>query len=168
MRKYLFIMAQVGHPWGGSEPLWSSAAAHLVRGGNEVRISVKDWGRPVPEIERLRAAGCQIFYRQYDLPPFFTRQVRRLFPRPEFHRGHVRKVADGVDLIIISQGANFDGLEWMEASRIEGHKYAPVAQSAVVYWWPDDNVAERLRVAYDNASASYFVCQANLNLSRLQ
>ena len=60
MKKYLFIMANDGHPWGGSEPLWSSAAEHLVREGNEVRVSVKDWGKPVRQIEHLRSAGCMI------------------------------------------------------------------------------------------------------------
>jgi hypothetical protein len=36
-RKYLFIMAQEGYPWGGSELLWAPAAEHLTRGA-EVRF----------------------------------------------------------------------------------------------------------------------------------
>ena len=124
MKKYLFIMAQERHPWGGSEPLWSSAAEHLVRSGNEVHISVKDWGRPVQEIERLRAAGCQIFTRYFRLPSFFLRQFYRVFPPTEYGVAHLRRAAAGVDLVVISQGANFDGLGWMEKARDEGHKYA--------------------------------------------
>jgi glycosyltransferase involved in cell wall biosynthesis len=168
VRKYLFIMAQVGHPWGGSEPLWSSAAEHLVRSGNEVRISVKDWGRPIPEIERLRAAGCQIFTRSYRLPSFFLRQFYRVFPPTDHGVAHLRRAAAGVDLTVISQGANFDGLEWMEKARDEGHKYAAIAQSAVIYWWPDDDSAERLKKAYEGATAAYFVSEANVDLSRRQ
>src|ERR1700682_5835345 len=107
MKKYLFIMAQVGHPWGGSEPLWSSAAAKLVRGGNEVRVSVKDWGRPIPQIEHLREAGCQIFYRNdHRIPRFLTRQIRRVFGSSDYRLTHLRKAAPGVDLVVISQGAN--------------------------------------------------------------
>ena len=168
MKKYLFIMAQVGHPWGGSEPLWSSAAEHLVRSGNEVRISVKDWGRPVPEIEHLRAAGCQIFSRSYRLPPFLVRQFYRVFPPIDYETAHLRRAANGVDLVVISQGANFDGLSWMEKTRDEGHKYAAIAQSAVVYWWPDDDTSERLKGAYEGAAGAYFVSQANVELSRRQ
>jgi glycosyltransferase involved in cell wall biosynthesis len=170
MRKYWFIMAQVGYPWGGSEPLWSAAAEKLVRAGNEVRVSVKDWGKPVPQIEQLRAAGCQIYYQPnpYLIPPFVTRQIRRIFGNAESMLNHVRKVGEGVDLVVISQGANFDGLEWMEKARAIGLKYAVIAQSAVVYWWPEDRNAERLAESYEKASAAYFVSQANLDLSRYQ
>ena len=168
MKKYLFIMAQVGHPWGGSEALWSSAAEHLVRNGNEVRISAKDWGRPVPQIEKLRAAGCQVFHRDYKLPSFITRQFRKVFRPPAWHLSEVRRAGTGVDLAVISQGASIDGLDWMEAANSAGIRYAPIAQSAIVYWWPDDDAAERLKKAYEHASASYFVSQSNLELSRWQ
>jgi glycosyltransferase involved in cell wall biosynthesis len=168
MKKYLFIMAQEGHPWGGSELLWSSAAERLVRSGEEVRISVKDWGKPVPEIERLRAAGCQILVRSYRLPTFFARQFYRVFPPTEYGLAHVRKAASGVDLVIISQGANSDGLGWMEYAKAEGYKYVSISQSAVIYWWPSDDDAERLRKAFEHASAAYFVSQANVDLSRHQ
>ena len=168
MRKYLFIMAQAGHPWGGSEPLWASAAEHLVRRGNEVRVSVKDWGKPLPQIEQLRSAGCQIFYHTHRIPPFVTRQIQKVIRPPDFWIEHVRKAGEGVDLVVISQGANFDGLVWMERTRHVGLKYVAIAHSAVVYWWPEDEVAERLAESYEEASASYFVSQAILDLSRRQ
>jgi len=166
-------MAQEGHPWGGSEPLWASAAEHLARSGNEVRVSAKDWGKPVPQIERLRLAGCQIFYRydQYRLPSFVTRQIRRVFPPPEYRNAHVRSAGAGVDLVIVSLGDNWglrDGLAWLEAARLSGYRYVVIAQSAVVYWWPEDNDAEKVAACYESACASYFVSQANLELSRRQ
>jgi glycosyltransferase involved in cell wall biosynthesis len=168
MRKYLFIMAQAGYPWGGSEPLWASAAEHLARQGNEVRVSAKDWGKPVPQIERLRSAGCQIFYHTYRQPSFFPRQIQKIFRPPDFWLEHVRRAGSGVDLAVISQGANFDGLVWMERVRAAGLKYVAIVQSAVVYWWPEDSEAERLAESYEKASATYFVSQANLELSRRQ
>ena len=166
IRKYLFIMANEGHRWGGSEPLWSSAAEWLVRRGNEVRVSAKDWGEPVSQVERLRAAGCKIFYRRP--PSFISRQVRKIVPLAEYGLAHVRAIGKGVDLVVISQGYNADGLDWMEAARAAGLKYAVIAQSAVVYWWPADEVAERLAESYEKAGAAYFVSQANLDLSRRQ
>ena len=166
MAKYLFIMANEGHRWGGSEPLWSSAAEKLARRGNEVRVSVKDWGKPVPQIENLRSAGCQIFYRRP--ASFVSRQVRKILPFPDQSVIHLRSAGSGVDLVVISQGSNTDGLGWMELARAAGYKYVVIAHSAVVYWWPDDEVAARLAETYENAASAYFVSQANLELSRRQ
>jgi glycosyltransferase involved in cell wall biosynthesis len=170
VKKYLFVMAQEGFPWGGSEPLWSSAAEHLVRRGNEVRVSVKDWGKPVPQIEHLRSAGCKIFKRQdqYKIPPFFVRQYRRIFPPPPFVESHMVAAGSDVDLVVVCSPDNKTGLEWMESARAAGRRYAVIAQSAVVYWWPDDDTSERLAEAYENASGSYFVSQAILEISRHQ
>jgi glycosyltransferase involved in cell wall biosynthesis len=164
--KYLFVTACEGHSWGGSEALWSSAAEKLARSGNEVRISVKDWGKVVPQIEHLRLAGCQVFYRRP--PSFIARQARKLIPLPEYPHAHIVSVGKDVDLIVISQGANADGLGWVEAARASGFKYAIIAQAAAEQWWPVDEVAERLSVCYEAASAAYFVSQANLDLSRRQ
>jgi glycosyltransferase involved in cell wall biosynthesis len=170
MKKYLFIMAQEGYPWGGSEPLWSSAAENLARHGNEVRVSVKDWGAPVPQIEHLRSVDCVIIPRteQYRIPSFISRQIRKIFPQPPYRESHIRSVGNDVDLIVISQGDNSDGLEWLEAARASGRRYVAIAQSAVVYWWPTDDRAERLAKAYESASATYFVSQAILDISRRQ
>ena len=166
--KYLFIMAQAGYPWGGSELLWAYAAEHLARQGNDVRISAKNWGKAVPQLERLRSVGCKVFYHTYRQPNFIKRQMLKLISPADFWMDHVRKVGEGVDLAVISQGANFDGLVWMERVRAAGLNYAAIAHSAVVYWWPEDEVAERLAESYEKAKAAYFVSHASLELSRQQ
>src|SRR5580704_17438578 len=116
MRKYLFIMAQEGHPWGGSEPLWSSAAEHLVHRGNEISIVVKDWDNPVPQIEQLRLAGCKMFYRDYRLPSFFIRQYRKIFRPLPFVESRLAAEGDDLDLVVVSSPDNKTGLEWMEGA----------------------------------------------------
>jgi glycosyltransferase involved in cell wall biosynthesis len=166
MRKYLFIAANESTDWGGSELLWSSAAEKLARRGDEVRVSVRDFGKPIRILERVRSAGCQIFYRRP--PSFISRQIRKIFPLPEYSLAHVHSVGNGVDLVVISQGSNSDGLHWMEAARAAGYKYAVIAQSASVCSWPVDDVAERLAESYEHASAGYFVSQGILDLSRRQ
>jgi glycosyltransferase involved in cell wall biosynthesis len=169
MKKYLFIMKQEMLPWGGSEPLWASAAEYLARQGHDVCVSAKDWGRPVPQIERLRSVGCRIVLRpdRYEVPPFIRRQIRKIFA-PRFCETHVRRFGGDSDLVVVSQGDNADGLDWLEAARAAGRKYAVISQAAVVYWWPEDATAERLRGAYENATAAYFVSQDNLEITRRQ
>jgi glycosyltransferase involved in cell wall biosynthesis len=167
MRKYFFIMANEGHRWGGSEHLWSAAAERLARRGNEVRVSAKDWGDRVPEVEALRGAGCRIFYRKSPAP-FLTRASRKVLRMAEYRFDHVADAGRGVDLVVISQGTNDDGLLLIEAARSRGLKYAILSHSAVVYWWPSDELADRLAKVYDAASAAYFVSQANVELSRRQ
>jgi glycosyltransferase involved in cell wall biosynthesis len=166
MQKYLFVAANECSDWGGSELLWSSVAEKLARQGMEVRVSVKDFGKPIREVEQLRSAGCQIFYRR--TPSFLYRLGRKFSPLPEYTRKHVRSAGDGVDLVVVSQGGNTDGLPWMEAARAAGYKYAVIAQCAAEAWWPDDDIAERLAASYESASRAYFVSQANLDLSRRQ
>lgn len=166
MRKYVFIAANEGHSWGGSEPLWSSAAKKLARSGEEVCVSVKDWGKPVAQIEDLRSAGCKIVYRRP--PSFLSRQVRKVLPLSGLATEHLRSVALGANLVVISQGANIEGLQWMEAARVVGLKYAIIAQGAAEQWWPADDLSQRLADCYEQANCAYFVSQANVNLSRMQ
>jgi glycosyltransferase involved in cell wall biosynthesis len=167
MRKYLFIAANEWDNWGGSELLWSLTAEKLVRGGNEVRVSVRDFGRPMREVERLRSAGCRIFYRRA-FPPFLYRLGSRLFWIPEYNHTHVRSAANGVDLVVISQGGNIDGLPWMERVQAIGRKYVVIVEGGSDLWWPDDRLAERLALSYENAARAYCVSHATLDLCRRQ
>ena len=162
--KILFIAANEGVPWGGSELLWSGAAEKLARRGMEVCVSVKDWGGPLREIERLKSAGCQIHYRRS--PSLLRRLGRRFLALSGAARGHLRLVGRCLDLIVISQGGNIDGLSWMEEARAAGRKYAVIAQCAGESWAPVDDLAERLAESYEHARRSYFVSQDNLDLSR--
>jgi glycosyltransferase involved in cell wall biosynthesis len=165
MRKYLFIAANEWSNWGGSELLWSSAAERLARGGHEVRVSVPDFARAARQVKQLSSAGCRMFFRR-QFPPFLYRLGRRVFPLPEFNLIQLRSAADGVDLVVISQGSIQDGLWWTEAARAKGLRYALIIQGASDLWWPDDDHAERLAASYENAASTYFVSQANLDLCR--
>src|SRR4029077_1599555 len=166
MRKYLFIAANPWIGWAGSEFLWSGAAEKLARRGHEVRVSVKDWSQPIAGIERLRPAGCKLHYRRS--PSLLSRLGRKMFPLPEYEKSHVRAIGKDVDLTVISQGLNSDGLVWMEAAKSAGYRYAVIAQGAAEQWWPDDDAADRQAASYEGAIRAYFVSQANVNLSRRQ
>lgn len=165
--KILFIATNEGRGWGGSELLWSLAAEKLARRGNDVRASVPGFAKELPLVKRLQSAGCRIFFRDPQ-PPFVSRLLAKVFPLPDYSLQHIRKLGDGVQLVVISQGSNRDGLTWMESVRAAGYKYVVVAHGVVAYWWPDDDLAERLAQAYQNAARAYFVSQATLDLTERQ
>ena len=166
MRKIVFIAANEYVPWGGSESLWSLAAERFARRGAQVYVSVKDWGKPVEQVEYLRSVGCKIVHRRS--ASLVDRLSRKLFPRRESAWEHVRTLGAGADLIVVSQGSNIDGVEWMKASKSNGYKYAVIAHAAAEHWWPSDDFAECLAEHYESACAAYFVSEANLALSRRQ
>jgi len=166
MRKIVFIAGNDGVPWGGSETLWGAAAERFARRGVQVSVSVKDWGAPVKQIEHLRSAGCKIFSRP--APSLARRVARRLPPWCGYFRRHVKKIGAGADLIVVSQGGTTDGFHWMEAARVNGYRYAIIAQAAAEQWWPDDDVAGRVAACYGSANAAYFVSEGNLALTRRQ
>jgi len=165
MRKIVFIAANECHPWGGSEYLWGAAAEKLARSGVLVSVSVKNWNKPVKQVEHLRSMGCRIVLRPR--PSLVRRGARNLFPGREYAR-HVRKLGDGADLIVISQGLNLDGLNWMEAARANSYRYATIAQGTAEVWWPDDDLIDRLAIGYEGACAAYFVSEASLAICRRQ
>jgi glycosyltransferase involved in cell wall biosynthesis len=165
MKKIAFIATNEWVPWGGSEICWSLAAERLVQRGVQVCVSVKAWGEPVKQIEHLRSVGCRIFYRPDPLP---ERIRRRFLLRRGYHWHHVKRIGTDADLILISQGGNMDGLQWMEAARSCGFRYAAIVQSVAEHWWSGDGTAKRLAEAYEGARCSFFVSEANLALSRRQ
>jgi glycosyltransferase involved in cell wall biosynthesis len=166
MRSIAFIATNECVPWGGSEDCWAAAAERLARRGVQVHASVKAWGAPVKQLEQLRSVGCRIFYRAF--PPPFSERIRRRILGDDHQRRHVRMVARGAELVIVSQGGHMDGLAWMEAARAERCRYAVISQSVSEQWLPSDDVGERLAKCFDEASAAYFVSEANLALTRLQ
>jgi glycosyltransferase involved in cell wall biosynthesis len=166
LSKILFIAANEGVPWGGSEHCWAAAAERLVKTGADVHISVKRWDKPVPQIEKLRAAGCHITHRTYKIPPLPVRLVRKLWPQGEYAFEHLRRIANGTDLIVVSQGWHFDGLPWLEAAHSLGHKYAVICEGVSEHWWPSDEQIERLAAAWEGAVAAFFVSEHNLDLTR--
>ena len=80
MRKYLFIAANEWPNWGGSELLWTQAAEKMARRGAKVFVSVPDFGKPLNQVERLRAAGCHVFARARPALPL--RLATRIFRFP--------------------------------------------------------------------------------------
>ncbi|HEX3098370.1 MAG TPA: glycosyltransferase family 4 protein [Usitatibacter sp.] len=146
-------------PWGGSEELWSGAAARLLDAGHSVAAHVFAWHPRVPQIEKLRKAGASIIERPgWSRAP--VRMLRFALGRPlsaaPFARGDSMP-----DLVVVSQGHPFEGVPVMNECAKRGWKYVSVTQANGTVYWPDDRRADAARTAYSSALTNFFVARDN-------
>ena len=159
--RILFISTMETSPWGGSEELWSKAAIELARRGHRVSACVKFWREEPRQLANLRDKGVAVHKRKPRTLP--QRTFDRLRSPLEMFLRRVRP-----ELVVVSQGANFDGHLWMNACLSLSIPYACVAHNAIPWAWPDDQILDSLRTAYWNARKAYFVSNHNLTLTERQ
>ncbi len=168
MAKMVFVSTMNGNPWGGSEELWSQAALLLARQGAEVKASVKEWPQLPRQIRELEQEGCEIEYRQDEVPLRVQRNsaiLNHLIKRENRFRD---LFSFKPDLVVLSQGSHLDCLEWGEECLRRRLKYIIITQLASEHFQAGDLLRKRLARVYEKAIACFFVSQANLNLARLQ
>ena len=154
-----FITSNHWVSWGGSEELWAAAALALAQSGFRVSVSVPEWPQQAWPLVQLANAGCQMNYRPRENN--VRSNVRRLMGRGRLLAG----VDESPDLVVISQCANFDGVDWMEDCQYRNLPYAMIVQAAAEQLWMHDPVVSRLRKGYQLAKMSYFVSNGNHELT---
>jgi glycosyltransferase involved in cell wall biosynthesis len=164
-----FVSAMSSSPWGGSEELWSQAAARLRKHGHEVSASVVWWPRISPKLSDLAEQGVEVIMQER--PPssqrvmLWRRIKKRLgVVRPEISRLRLQRP----NLVVISQGFNRDGLEWMNLCREINLPYAPIVQCNSETWWPTDACGGEMAMAYHAAKRVFCVSRHNLELLESQ
>jgi glycosyltransferase involved in cell wall biosynthesis len=148
--------------WGGSEELWHKVALWLAGEGMHVRVNVKGWKADPQPIRQLIASGVDVT-RRHGRPKWMER-FHRLLPEEPYRWLDQAPT----DIVVISQGANFEGQFWASACRRRGIPYALIAQAAGELWWLDDPATDSVRLAYECAAGSFFVSRANLDLTERQ
>jgi glycosyltransferase involved in cell wall biosynthesis len=174
-RRFHIVFISSNPTWGGSEELWSAAAAEVAAAGHEVSVYKRGTHEDEPRMRRLRELGCRI----HDLTG------GRVFPRrlfsliaflspPGTHTVQISRLRLGLrlskrpDLIIISQGGNHDGVYLADVCRRLKLPYVLIVQKAADIYWPADSRRERMRLAYEAALACYFVSEHNRRLTEEQ
>lgn len=171
-RRFLFVTSNSG--WGGSEELWSAAAAELAADGHQVTVLMANIDRAQPRIRRLRELGCR-FADLASLPLIPRRLVslvaRNVRPLPYGLKARMLRRALNrarPDLVIVSQGGNVEGRFLAARIRRMGLSYVLVSQKASDLYWPYDESLEELRSVYRDARRSYFVSEHNRRLTEQQ
>lgn len=171
--RFIFISSNAG--WGGSEELWSAAAAVLAAAGHAVKVYKGDIDEDEPRIRRLRELSCTI--RDLKRLPLLPRPFFSLLSLVSYSTSFAWQLARlwlGLassrrpDLVVVSQGGNHDGLYLADLCRRAGVPYVLIMQKASDLYWPTDVRRERMRAMYTSARATYFVSQHNLELTEQQ
>lgn len=158
--KILIISTMDAAPWGGSEELWSDSALQLISCGHRVAVSVKAWPTLPAKLRLLSERGVVVHRRPRTI---FSRLINRV---SDPYQRVLR--SSKPDLVLISQGANFDGMHCMEICRRCRVPYAALSQAAAPWMWPDDNHVDMLRDGYTGARRSFFVSEENRRLTEKQ
>ncbi len=144
-----------GFPWGGSEELWSRAALKLQEAGHAVAFHVS-YDLSAPRIREILGKGGR----------FFSADKKGLF-RKSFQSGLVSNFKP--DLVVISQGMNLDGVQWMEECILKRAPFITLAQNASsIHFWQDEEILRKTAAAMERAAGHYFVSENNLKLTRMQ
>lgn len=162
--------------WGGSEELWYGAAINLLESGHQVKVFKTNVDQNHQKIQSLNKFNA----KTYDLNTFRlalpVRVVSRFFPYP--YNYTFQKVRESIlfkhlkfyqpDLVIVSQGENFDGIWFAESVRKKGFPYVLISQKAVDFQWLLDYQRETGRNAHQGAIKTYFVSNHNFKLTEQQ
>ncbi len=163
--------------WGGSEELWSQAAARLHAGGHrvtacmkwvpaeqgswrarrlgELGIAASCWGGPRPMPERIIGLA--------------GRGVRKVLARGAGAPApHDWAIPPGADLVVLSSpGHGFPPQLVAHCQRLRV-PYVLVCQSVSESEWPADHELAAWRSAFQRAAAAFFVSHANLESTACQ
>lgn len=156
------LISTCPEPWGGSEELWSGAAAALAGRGHRVSAFKTTLDDSHPTVRRLKSLSCRV--RNLPWLPL---------PQPLVTRSHLLKVAAHLtkrrpDLVVISQGDNYDGLHFGHLCRLLRLPYTLISQKATDHFWPQDRARKYRLEVYEGAERCFFVSEHNRRLTEDQ
>lgn len=158
--------------WGGSEALWAETALHLAHAGYPVLAFKTNLNPHLPATAALRAAGCGLTELS-PAPALLRRMANRLLPYRPPHAYTTRLLARRLrawkpDLVLLSQGGNYDGCRFAAVCRQLGLPYVLLAQKATTGAAPEPQERTLVQEGYGAARRSFFVSHHNRALTELQ
>ena len=173
-RRRIAFVSSNAHGWGGSEELWSAAAAELAEDGHDVAVMKPGLGKTNPRLARLKALGCRVtdLRRLPFVPDRFVDLMIRLSWLLEIlirsGRFWFALRATRPELVVLSQGGNVEGLFYAKRIQRLGVPYILIVQKVAEMYWPTDSELPDLRSVYAGARRCLFVSEHNLRLHEEQ
>jgi glycosyltransferase involved in cell wall biosynthesis len=158
-----FFSAMSGMPWGGSEELWSRAAAVLLDEGHDVAFNYVRWPVVPAPLRRLIDSGARPHFRSRLR---LGRSIRQPLERMRLLRlgyvGWLRKARP--DLVVISFACHTDDPQIAHACRLLGIRYAILLQAAGSNNWIAPHSLPQFAAAYAHAEQVFFVSAENRDI----
>lgn len=181
MRK-IVIVSSCTEDWGGSEELWGRSIPLLQEAGFSISVLKYFINRAHPEFVKLAQRDVRLIeiFPKGSIPKRirtkFVKTVIKagllfkiLKPQPEDFSNYIRIMkAEAPELVIISQGINFDGLKMAYQCLLLKIPYVVISQKAVDFYWPHKDDRAFMLEALQKAEKSYFVSKHNLRLTEEQ
>ncbi|MGB8192142.1 MAG: glycosyltransferase family 4 protein [Chitinophagaceae bacterium] len=173
--KQIAIVTNCCDDWGGSEELWARAIPYLLQEGFEITVLKDKINRKHPRYVELTQKGVKL--KELDLliksskPVRLVRKAVNKLRRIQNHLQARFEVFLGnrrPDLVVISQGINFDGLAYAYSCALRNIPYVIVSQKAVEFYWPPENERAFMTKAFREARKCFFVSNHNLQLTEEQ
>jgi glycosyltransferase involved in cell wall biosynthesis len=180
--KHIAIVSSCIDDWGGSEELWGRAVPYLLEMNMHVTVYKPKINRNHPEYIALANKGVVLkdLLPEMPLAARVSRRSKEMIARgyhklklpglqkttPEPLTQHLK--TDRPDLVIISQGINFDGLNFAYECAQLDIPYVAVAQKAVDFYWPQPGNRAMMIEALQNAKRCFFVSHHNHTLTEEQ
>jgi glycosyltransferase involved in cell wall biosynthesis len=149
-------------PWGGSEELWSGAACVLAERGHRVSCFKTALDEAHPRVRRLKSLSCAV--RNLPRLPLSQPPVTRL----QMLSLAIHLTARRPDLVVVSQGDNYDGLHFGYLCRKLKLPYTLISQKATDHFWPRDVSRKYRREVFLGAARCFFVSEHNRRLTEEQ
>lgn len=158
-KRVAFISALTGVPWGGSEELWSRAAALLQQRGHTVFANTHWWSQKPTKLQQLENGGVQVTQRRF--------RARDKILDDTLWRGRLQtKIYGWLDevkpeLVVISLDSQCAGSDWMAACIARNLPYVLIVQAVIEQYWPGDAANLLLAEGYRKARKIYCVSHKN-------
>jgi glycosyltransferase involved in cell wall biosynthesis len=155
-----FFSTMGGLPWGGSEELWSRAAAELQRQGHEIAFNCLTWPAIAAPLQRLVDGGAEAHFRSRRRMGRTLRQtLEKLRVTRLKYLPWLRKCRP--DFVVISFSCHTDDPQIAMTCRAVGIPYAILLQAAGPHNWMDTRHLDSYRAAYAEAKRCFFVSHDN-------
>lgn len=180
--KKIAVVTAIHDEWGGCEELWSRSLPLLQDRGHTAMVFKPVVHRKYPRISSHIDQGVK-FYELCPKRPLLLQLWRTAMRKWKYHRkanfpdfakteevhafGHYLSDIEP-DLVVISQGINFDGLGYAYACMVRKIPYVIVSHKAVDFYWPAPEDRKVFRDLLRNARACYFVSRHNKRLTEEQ